>query len=375
MQREPSPPRPDWERRCEALGFDFHHLGGEPYWVEDFRYRFTSEQVDELDDATAELHKLCLQAVEHVVANRLYERLSIPPEFGFYIETTWKRRDPTICGRFDLAYDGRNPPKMLEYNADTPTSLFEAAVVQWQWLKEVLPDADQFNSAHEKLVEAWRAVAERLAPGAVVHFARSEEDPEDLLTSEYLRDTCQQAGLTTEILKLADIGWNGARFTDLAERPIQVLHKLYPWEWMVREEFAAHVLSDRTAFVEPAWKMVLSNKALLPLLWEGFPGHANLLPAFHEPHADLGERYVRKPVFGREGSNVSLVGPGLGREVGGPYGAEGFVHQAYAPLPVFDGMHAVIGSWIVGGETAGVGVREDPTPITHNRSRFVPHYF
>jgi glutathionylspermidine synthase len=36
-----------------------------------------------------------------------------------------------LYGRFDLAYRGDGPPKLLEYNADTPTALFEAAVVQW----------------------------------------------------------------------------------------------------------------------------------------------------------------------------------------------------------------------------------------------------
>lgn len=375
MRREASPPRPDWERKCEEVGFDFHRLGGEPYWTEDARYCFSVSEIDEIDEATAELHRICLEAVEHVVANRLYERLSIPPQFGPYIETTWRRADPTVCGRFDLAFDGRTPPKMLEYNADTPTALLEAAVVQWHWLKEVIPGADQFNSAHEKLIEAWRGVAARLPPGATVHFARSEQDPEDLATSEYLRDVCGQAGLATKPIAVADIGWNGARFTDRDETPIHVLSKLYPWEWMAREDFGRHVLSDTTAFVEPAWKMVLSNKALLPLLWEGFPGHPNLLPAFHEPRPELGPRSVRKPVFGREGANVEIVGAGAPLATDGPYGAEGYIHQAYAPLPVFDGMHAVIGSWVVGGETAGIGLREDPSPITHNRSRFVPHYF
>jgi len=81
-------------------------------------------------------------------------------------------------------------------------------------------------------------------------------------------------------IAVPQVGWNGRRFTDTDEMPIRVMSKLYPWEWMVREEFGAHVLTDTTAFIEPAWKMILSNKMLLPLLWEGFPGHANLLPAF-----------------------------------------------------------------------------------------------
>jgi len=375
MIRETSSPRIGWEKKVEELGFDFHHMDGQPYWSENVRYRFTAGEIDVLDEASAELHRIALAAVEHVVSRGLWEQLAIPAQYGQYIATVWRRGDPTVSGRFDLAYDGTNPPKMLEYNADTPTALLETGVVQWYWLKDVLPAADQFNSVHEKLIEAWKRVAAWLPREAIVHFARAADDPEDFATSEYLRDTCTQAGLRSKTLEVPEIGWNGKRFTDPDEMPIQVLSKLYPWEWMVREEFGANVLSDTTAFIEPAWKMVLSNKALLPLLWELNPGHPNLLPAYYQPDARLGERYVRKPYFSREGQNVSLVGPGLGQSVGGNYGSEGHVFQAYAPLPVIDGNYAIIGSWIIGGETAGICIREDRTPITHNSSRFVPHYF
>jgi glutathionylspermidine synthase len=321
------------------------------------------------------LHEICLKAVEYVVANKLWERMHIPPAWGDYIERVWRRGDPTLLGRFDLAYDGKGPPKLLEYNADTPTALYEAAVVQWYWLKDVKPEADQFNSIHEKLIDAWRGILRRLPPEALVHFARFDTHPEDLATSEYMRDTALQAGLAGKPLAVAQIGWNGRRFTDPDEMAIQVMSKLYPWEWMVREAFGAHVLSDTTAFIEPAWKMILSNKMLLPLLWEGFPGHANLLPAFDTEHPDLGGAFVRKPIFGREGHNVTVVGPGVFDTAAGDYGAEGYVWQAYQPLPVFDGNHAVVGSWVVDGKAAGIGMREDERRITHNNSRFVPHYF
>ena len=375
MRRETITPRPGWQSKVEALGFDFYTLDGKAYWTEQACYAFTSDQIDELEAATEELHALCLKAVEHVVANKLWDRMKIPASWGDYITEVWRRSDPTIAGRFDLAYDGRNPPKMLEYNADTPTSLYEAAVVQWYWLKDVKPGADQFNSIHEKLIEAWKTVGAQLSPQSIVHFARFEDQPEDLATSEYLRDTAVQAGLNTKALAVAEIGWNGQRFTDPDEMPIQVLSKLYPWEWMMREAFGAFVPKDGTAFIEPVWKLILSNKMILPLLWEGFPNHAHLLPSFDSEHPDLGRAFVRKPIFGREGHNVTVTGPGVFDTAGGNYGAEGYVWQAYEPLPVFDGNHALVGSWVIGGKAAGIGMREDERRITHNTSRFVPHYF
>jgi glutathionylspermidine synthase len=118
--------------------------------------------------------------------------------------------------------------------------------------------------------------------------------------------------------------------------------------------------------------MILSNKGILAILWELFPDHPNLLPAYFDDA--LLEAYARKPLLSREGANVSLVLFGQTvAETRGDYGDEGFVYQALAPLPIFDGSSAVIGSWVVAGEPAGVGIRESDGPITGNTSRFVPH--
>ncbi len=372
MRRTPSPPRPDWQRKVEALGFDFHTQDGRPYWSEEVCYSFSASEIDKLEGVSEELHRLCLQAVERVVREGLYQRLAIPPLFIPYIEKTWRRGDPELVGRFDLAYDGVHEPKLLEYNADTPTSLLETAVIQWYWLQEINSAADQFNSIHEKLVGTWKDIAARLFPGSLVHFASLTDDPEDFANSEYLRDTCRQAGLETCFIDIQKIGWNGCRFTDLDERPIQLMAKLYPWEWLIRDEFAPHIITDTTAFLEPAWKMVLSNKGILPILWEMFPGHPNLLPAY-EISTPLEGRWVRKPLFGREGANITITAPEYQLSTLGSYGKEGYIYQEHHPLAVFNGWSVVIGSWIIGGRSAGIGLREDRNPITSNVSRFVPH--
>jgi glutathionylspermidine synthase len=115
--------------------------------------------------------------------------------------------------------------------------------------------------------------------------------------------------------------------------------------------------------------MILSNKAILPVLWEMFPGHPNLLPAARRRDAIEGA-CVEKPIYGREGRNVRVLD-----ENEPASGHRGCIYQTLAPLPVFDGWHALIGSWIIGGKAAGMGIREDRKPITGDASRFVPHYF
>jgi glutathionylspermidine synthase len=366
LRRHRLAPRADWAERAARLGFDFAVIDGEPYWDESACWEFTAGEVDVLDDATAELHRIALAAAGHAVRHGLAEALGIPRAAWPLVVASWERQEPSLYGRMDLRWDGTGPPKLLEYNADTPTALYEASVVQWDWLMSLHPDADQFNGIHEALLAAWMHIA---LPGGL-HVACQKDSVEDRCTVEYLRDTATQAGLECPFIYIDDIGWNGRAFVDLEERPIRNLFKLYPWEWLLADEFGGHVAAAPTRWIEPAWRMLLSGKGILALMWELFPDHPNLLPAYREP-GRCGGPEVRKPLWGREGANVTA--PGLATE--GPYGAEGFVHQAYAELPRADGRFAVIGSWLIEGIPRGIGIREDDTAITRDTSRFVPHFF
>lgn len=375
MERIAITERGDWKERAGALGFSFHTIDGEPYWTENAAYRFTAEEIDALETATGELEAMSLQAVERVVRDGLYEPFGFDRRAAELIEASWKRHDKNLYGRFDLSYQTGEPAKLLEYNADTPTALFEASVVQWEWLQTLHPDADQFNSIHEKLIEAWKKLA--VADG-VVHFTCVRDHDEDRGTVDYLRDTAIQAGLEAPFLTIDAIGWDGKRFVDLDNAPIKTLFKLYPWEWLLREGFAANIAPSGVRMFEPAWKMVLSNKAVLSLLWEMFRGHPNLLPAAFTA-AEIEGPLVEKPLLGREGANVKLFergqAGGATKAADGPYGGAGVIYQALAPLPEFNGNHAVIGSWVIASQPAGIGIREDNGPITRNTSRFVPHLF
>ena len=359
-------PRPDASARAAALGFAFAEIEGEPYWDETACWRFTAAEIDTLDDATSALQRLFLAGAEEAVRRGSHALLGIPEAAWRLVVRSWERQEPSLYGRMDLCWDGSGAPKLLEYNADTPTALFEAAVVQWEWLTCRFPEADQFNSIHEALVAAWPGM--RLPGG--LHFACQRGSDEDRVTVDYLRDTALQAGLAAPFLCIDEIGWDGRRFVDLDGAPIGHCFKLYPWEFLLRDEFGAHVGGAGTRWIEPAWRLLLSGKGMLALLWEMFPGHPNLLPAFREPGRTGGPE-IAKPLWGREGASVTA--PGLSTP--GPYGAEGFVHQAWSPLPCVDGRYPVLGAWVVAGRSCGLGIREDATPITTDASRFVPHLF
>ncbi|MFM8273650.1 MAG: glutathionylspermidine synthase family protein [Gemmata sp.] len=375
MHRVTCDPRPNWQKRVEEYGLYYHTLRGEPYWDESAFYQFTNTEVERIYDATMALHKMCLDLVQEVIDKRLFGLFMIPQEFEDYVIRSWENDEPSIYGRFDFAYDGSGPPKMLEYNADTPTALVEAAVAQWYWLKDVDERGDQFNSIHEQLIEAWKAVLKR--DGGPIHFASLTDEldtPEDYITVEYMRDVAIQAGAKTSFLPIKDIGYDRPRkvFVDSTGFPIHRCFKLYPWEWMAREEFGTHIRTAPTKWVEPAWKMILSCKSILPLLYERHPDSPFLLPASFDPLP--GGTYVKKPVHAREGANIEIVIDGnLAHRTEGPYDKP-YVYQALATnLKPHDGRYPVLGSWVVNGESCGMGIREDSSLVTGNTSRFVPH--
>ncbi len=379
MQRELRAPRADWVAQCESVGFTYHSLGG-TYWDESRCYRFTAGEIDTLEAASAELHARCLDAADHIVVRERMAELAIPERWREHVAASWHARDPSLFGRFDLAFDGSGAPKLLEYNADTPTALLEASVVQWHWMQQAIlpqePSADQFNSLHEKLIASWRALGVTWSAGSPVHFACAGESEEDRGNLDYLRDVALQAGVNARFVAVEDIGWNAASgvFVDTDDVAISVLTKLYPWEWLIADAFGAQLLDARIRVIEPAWKMLLSNKGLLPILWELFPDHPNLLPAYFEADRIVGD-FVEKPLLSREGANVVIHRGGEVAGTDGSYGAEGSIRQARANIPRFGDDFVIIGSWMIGDEPAGIGLREDATEITRDTSRFVPHYF
>jgi len=390
----PCQPRKGWQQLAGEFGFHFHTMYGEPYWDERAYYQFTLAQIEkDIEDPTAELHQMCLAVVDDVVnSEQLLTRFSIPEAHWGLVKDSWRNRDPSLYSRLDLVYSGKGPAKLLENNADTPTSLYESGFWQWLWLEQqvnagvLARNADQFNSLQEKLVFRFGEIAQHYQLNQM-HFSCCKDTEEDRGTVQYLQDCAKEAGIQSDFVFIEDIGLaDTGVFTDLADAPITDCFKLYPWEFILREEFGDSLADAKVNWLEPAWKSIISNKALLPLLWQKFKGHPNLLPAYfaddiphnihHKtPHNAMhGGKWVKKPLFSREGANISLIENGKESELSpGPYGDEGFIVQAFHPLPVFDGNHTLIGSWLVDDMPAGISVREDSNAITQDLSRYLPH--
>ncbi len=380
MRRIAIAERANWRARAAEAGFRFHTIDGKPYWDETAYYAFTLRQIeDDLEDPSAELHAMALDLVDEVVASEaLMAQLAIPEPFRDWIADSWRQRHPHLYGRLDFAYDGSGPAKLYELNYDTPTSLYEASFFQWQWLEDqrnrgALPDqADQFNSIHETLVERFAELSAMLPPP--LYFSAVRESEEDQGTVAYLRDCAAQAGLHGQAIAIEDIGLSeDGRFTDLDDVVIGSLFKMYPLEDLMREEFGAALPKSGVQLLEPAWKAVLSNKGILPLLWDRHRGHPNLLESYFDDGSALPRGWVRKPLHSREGANVAMhLADGSWQESEGPYAGPSIV-QGLHPLPAFGGNYPLVGSWVVGDHACGIGIREDDSRITRDSARFLPH--
>ncbi|GAB3624926.1 glutathionylspermidine synthase family protein [Mariniluteicoccus endophyticus] len=419
------PVRAHWQQRILANGLIYSPTQTPDgnviqYWREGAAYSFTMADIDALAEAASTIFEMCVEAGDAMAADRrILRRMGIPLWAHDTVLRSWDdtidgQEFGSVYGRFDFRFGGLDhpdpalrTPQLYEFNADTPTCLLESAWIQWQWLQDSAYGPDQWNLLWERLVEAWKrnlALVERRIgrrPKVWFAFTEDEQSGEDAMNTLYLQDTCHAAGYKTDSLWIEEIvlGDDGMFYNADGSEHLDVVFKLYPWEWMVAEEFGHPCLADLyrqpktdaqgrmshgTVWIEPPYKMLWSNKGVLPVLWDLFaddPRSKYLIPSWFEGFqpADLGD-HVRKPLLGREGANVTIVRDGERIEDhGGEYGEEGFVIQAYAPLPAFTvpdsdlPVHPMIGVWMVDGEPSGLGVRESTTLVTDNQSHFVPH--
>ena len=366
MKRISINPRENFKEIVSDQGFNFDAN----YWLEDAYYAFSEREIQVIEAATNECYQMFVEAVQYVIDNNLWSKLHIPEFLVPTLIDSWESDELSLYGRFDFAMVN-GIPKMLEFNADTPTSLLEASVIQWYWKCNLFPTNDQFNSLHEALVESWSFIHEQYQADKY-HFACITDNLEDYSTTAYILSTAHEAGLDTVMMDIDDIAIYDEGFFNLNRSHLDILFKLYPYEWMFNEEFAQYIPDCNTTFIEPLWKAIMSNKYMLVILSKLFPNSPYILKCHEEPL--FSKNYCKKPIYSREGANITLVKDGdIVEQTEGEYGEEGFVYQELVEVPCFNGKYPILGSWIIGGSAHGMGIRETSSKITDNMANFVPH--
>lgn len=222
MDRISVTPRPNYQEKIEQLGFDFHAA----YWKEEAYYLLCADEVEKLEQATRQAYQMVCEAARHIIEERpqwMEQVLKIPPHVCRRIKYAWDEDEPSLYGRFDFLIAPDGTPKILEFNADTPTSLLEASLIQWQWKEDLFSYRDQYNGIHEALVQSWK---DMYKPHSSVHFVGSLENSEDTGTLQYLASTAMEAGISTRVMDIADMNLNEGRFFDPSGERITDCFKL-----------------------------------------------------------------------------------------------------------------------------------------------------
>lgn len=373
MKRISIEPRKDYVKKIEELGFNFYaDPDGHKYYKEDAIYEFSMNEIEELEKAGNEGYKMFCDCFQYIYDYDLWNLFGIPERLIPYIKKSWDEDQLSIYGRFDMVFspiDGM--PKILEFNSDTPSLLLESSILQWTLKEEKFPDADQFNSIHEHLVNSWIDIHQRYNSSRY-YFACSRVSIEDQETTQYLLSTAMEAGLNTAEIEMEQLLWeesDNCFYSPGGER-IETCFKMYPWEFLYNENLDA-CLSECN-WIEPMWKMIMCNKNILPIIYRLFPNSPYILKASTSPVGM--SNYAKKSCLGREGENVTLVKDGkILEENGGDYNESGYIYQELVDTTTFNGRTPVLGIWIVGGDCCGMGIRECETKITNNTSEFIPH--
>jgi glutathionylspermidine synthase len=373
MERIKIDPRPDWKGEVGKLGYAWHTDAGTPYWDESAYYRLSQGDVDRLTTAAETIHQLYIQAVQNVIDKRLFPTLAgFSPDVIKKITEWWDADIPTVLGRMDFVYDGTDEPKLIEYNADTPGNMVETAIIQDQWRSQRFPASGQSNGLKQALTERWRELLIGQQDDTL-HVTAEGHSAEDIECAQFVGSCATQAGYKVKYypFNLTGVDKNTSVFYDDADQVMTKVFKQYGYDFYMKEEYFPYVNASKCWWIEPVWKMAFQAKSMLPILWDTFTFHQNLLEASPEPIAG---DFVKKPTWGRQGQNISVVKGGkIVSETHGKYTENGYIYQAYGESRSFDGNHPIIGVWIVCDKAVAISIREDAGLITLNGSRFVPH--
>lgn len=384
MLLTPTSPRNDWQKNHEALRFGTHSLAPKPdnwdesrSWSEYLCVEITQRQADILHSATQRIHDMCMETVEGMIKSGDYPALlGLNEPTIRLIERSWRRGDPSISGRFDLSFDGQSAPKLIEYNADNPGLLMEAAVLQSQWSydKGGLP---QYNGVYAGLVDAWTNAKSNIPSGVLYMTTNFDVADAVQVLNVHVMAASNDAGIPSIGIDIRDIAWDNTKrkfYNPHDNAEIDTILKVNDWSGMVEDGYGVHLTApdEPLRVIEPAYRMLISNKAFLVVLAEKYPNHENLLPASFSARDFANSKTVKKPIWGSNGEGVKILpyGPSLASDTMSLTD----VYQLYAPLPQQNGHSILTQTWVTGGKATGVGFSIERSEMVSSQSRFAPHY-
>ena len=377
------------EAYLEELGFVWHTDSDNTSYIADELVVVSEDEAEAYAKAANELYDMFVEAGEYIVENNLFHEVGIPFNLVDLVKLSWESDIHWhLYGRFDLAggVDGA-PIKLLEFNADTPTALFESAIIQWAILKQNgLEEERQFNFIYEALLENFKRVVtlkesveefEELYEGWKFLFSSIKGNAEEENTVKLLQHIATEAGFETEFGFIDEVEFDdsGIYFN---EEKFELWFKLIPWEDIAIEEsdlamLLTDIIKNQEAIIfNPAYTLMFQSKAILKILWDLYPNHPLLLETSYEPLD--GKKQVEKPIYGREGESVKILeadGKLIAGQTGN-YDNHKMVYQEYVELPKDEKGNSYQAGVFYAYEACGLGFRRGEL-ILNNMSKFVGH--
>ena len=375
----------------ENLGFSWHTDSDFSPYLGDRLVEITKDEAEAFYEATNELYDMFIAAAQHVIDNNLFHELGIPFNLIDAIKMSWENDVHWhLYGRFDLAggIDGK-PIKLIEFNADTPTALFETAIVQWAMLKQnELNENLQFNDVYNAICENFKRLItldesteefDKLYEGWKILFTCIGGNIEDEMTTKLLQICAQDAGFKTNFAYIKDIEFDDEEGVMFDGEKYEYLFKLIPWEQIAIEEgelalILENIMKNQEAIIlNPAYTLLFQSKGIMKILWDLYPNHPLLLRSSFEPLANT--KQIKKPFLAREGANVEIIdanGKILASQ-DGEYANQKFLYQEYFDFNTDENGQKYQPGVFFAYEACGLGFRYGGE-IINNFSKFAGHF-
>ncbi|MGW8169823.1 MAG: glutathionylspermidine synthase family protein [Sulfurovaceae bacterium] len=373
----------------DRLGFAWHTDSNNTSYIADELVIISEQEAKAFYDAGNELYDMFVNAAQFVIDNDLFHDIGIPFNLIELIKESWENDIHWhLYGRFDIAggLDGL-PIKLLEFNADTPTSLFESAIVQWAMLKyNDLEESSQFNGIYEALEANFKRLVtleenvddfEDRYEGWKFLFSSIRGNIEEENTVKLLQHIASGAGFDTNFAFVDEI-----EFSDdgifYSNEQYELWFKLAPWEMIALETpdlamILTNIIKNQKAiFFNPAYTLLFQSKGILKILWDLYPNHPLLLESSFSKLKD--KKQVQKPIFGREGGSISIIdkdGNMISKQEG-EYCNHKMLFQEYTNLARDDKGDYYQSGLFFAYESCGIGFRKGGD-IINNTSKFVGH--
>ncbi|MFA5720972.1 MAG: glutathionylspermidine synthase family protein [Aliarcobacter sp.] len=375
----------------ESIGFTWHTDSDESSYIANELVVISEEEAEAFYEATNELYDMFIEGAQYVIDNELFHELNIPFNLVEVIKESWENDVHWhLYSRFDLAggVDGK-PIKLIEFNADTPTSLFETAIIQWAMLKRNgLDESSQFNNLYDALKDNFKRIItldsdiEKFDEyysklGWKILFSSISSSSEDINTTKLLQHIANEAGFNTDFEFIENVNFSDdGIFKD--DELFEFWFKLIPWEDIaIQESELALILTEiikekRAIIFNPAYTLIFQSKAFMKILWDLYPNHPLLLETSFEPL--VGKKYVEKKAFGREGANIKIINSDGSVEIenGGEYEGHKSIFQEYVDFVKDSKGECYQAGIFYAYEACGLGFRRGGK-ILNNMSKFVGH--